>query len=296
MHVLLCAGLILASSVTEPPLRVIHADTELWQAMIRKLSGPEAVASREPMTDGQLAWLTLIRARAPRWEMEIAKLATNYAPAAVGAVTIVAGNGGGQDAFTHDATTIGFDIARLHAEYGDATSAENTARIDRFFRHEYTHLLQKAWLREHPYEAITPLDAALLGIWSEGLGNYESLSERWLGSSETARRTLGELEPRFVTRLAALACTSDEMANALTADLSMGHFDRKWGALPVALWLEREARESPDAIRELVLAGPNGIWNLAERHLDERSRAMLREVQAAAALCGGVTASRSPWP
>lgn len=267
------AVLLLAASLR------LTDDPALWQRMIHKLSGPEAVASTTT-SDAQRAWAALIRSRVTRWESEIPKLAETYAPVAPpDTATIVVGNGGGQDAFTHDATTIGFDLARLHAEYGDATTAENAARIDRFFRHEYTHLLQKAWLREHPYDASTPLRAALLGIWTEGLGNYHSLSEKWRGGSETAARARGELEPRFVARLAALGCASN--GDALTADLSMGRFERKWGALPVALWLAADEK----AVRELVLAGPDGIWTLADRNLPDGSRSVLREARAAAALC-----------
>lgn len=237
-------------------------------------------------TDASRAWASLIRSRVTQWESDIPALSANYAPIAGPEVaTVVIGHGGGEDAFTPDATTIGFDAARLHAEYGDATLAENTARIDRFFRHEYTHLLQKAWLAEHPYTADTPLRAALLGIWKEGLGNYYSLSPRWR-SPELVSKTLAELEPRFVARLAALACASPASADALTKDLSMGRFDQKWGALPAALWLDADASRSPEALRELVLAGPDGVWSLAERHVSESSRAVLRETRAAAELCG----------
>lgn len=275
LPVLLCVLLAASLRVTD--------DAQLWQTMIRKLSSPEAVASRS-MNDAQRAWAALIRTRAAAWPSEIPALAKNYAPVAAPEVaTIVIGNGGGQDAFTHDATTIGFDVARLHAEYGDAALPENRERLDRFFRHEYVHLLQKAWLREHPYDASTPLRAALLGIWTEGLGNAYSLSERWRGDAEAAKRARAELEPRFVARLAALACASSADADALTADLSMGRFDRKWGALPVALWLQAE----PGSDRDLVLAGPEGIWDLAARHLPDGSRAILWEARAAAALCGG---------
>lgn len=258
---------------------VVSDDPRLWQRMIQKLSGPDAVASTTT-SDAQRAWAALIRSRTTRWEAEIPKLAKTYAPVAPpDTATIVIGNGGGQDAFTHDAVMIGFDVARLHAEYGDAATAENAARIDRFFRHEYTHLLQKAWLREHPYDAGTPLRAALLGIWTEGLGNYHSLSEKWQGGSETAASARAELEPRFVARLAALGCASS--GDALMADLSTGRFDRKWGALPVALWLAADEKQ----IRELVLAGPDGIWTLADRNLPDGSRSVLREARAAAALC-----------
>lgn len=229
-------------------------------------------------------WTDLIRSRTAHWQTETEQLAQNFAPVRPPEVVSIAiRTGGARDAFTIDAQTIAFDVSRLQALYGDATLPENRERIDRFFRHEYVHLLQKAWLKEHPYPADTPLRVALLGIWTEGLGNYYSLSPRWRGrESEAARRTLERLEPRFVARLAALACGSRDSARLL-ADLSEGRFEEKWGALPAALWLEAEG--SPDAIRAFIVAGPAGVWSFAETHLPADSRAILREARAAAALC-----------
>jgi hypothetical protein len=267
-----------------------HA-TDLWLTMIQALRSADPPPSAPKLlTSSEREWTRLIQSRTTRWESEIPSLARNFrgidAPAEV---HIVLGNRDGEDAFTHDATTIGFDVSRLASLYGDATLPENANRMDRFFRHEYVHLLQKAWLTANPYTADTPLRAALLAIWKEGLGNYYSLSARWRTPggepSATARETLSELEPRFVARLAALACAPPSSAAKLTADLSMGTFDRKWGALPVALWLDDEVRKSEDALREFVSAGPDGIWTLAERHLGGEAPAVLREVRTTAALC-----------
>lgn len=86
-------------------------------------------------------------------------------------------NRGGEDAFTHDPHAIGFDVERLNALYGDAESDRNAVLIDHLFRHEYTHLLQKAWVRDHPLRTDTPLRSALADMWLEGLGNYYSLSD-----------------------------------------------------------------------------------------------------------------------
>ena len=231
-------------------------------ARLRVVEAPD----NQPLSADEQKWAELIRARLERWESEIPALARVFEPVEgpeVAQVTI--GNRGGEDAFTPNAVTIEFDVGKLQANYGDAVRAENVERIDRFFRHEYTHLLQKAWLVTHPYRADTPLRAALLDIWLEGLGNYYSLSSKWSPGSEATQRALHELEPRFVARLAALACASSDRAAALTADLSMGRFDQKWGALPAALWLN--AAQSPDALRAFVLRGPDGVWHLAEQHL-----------------------------
>lgn len=234
-------------------------------------------------------WADLIRSRSADWELEISGLARNFAPARVPeGVRIVIGKGGGRDAFTHDGRTIGFDVSQLNAIYGDATLQANRDRIDRFFRHEYVHLIQKAWLSRQAYEANTPIQVALLDIWTEGLGNYYSLSARWraIGGkpSDVALTTLGKLEPRFVARLAALACGSPD-AGKLTADLSEGPFDEKWGALPAALWLEIDRSKSEDALRQFVVAGPDGIWTIADRHLPEQLRSVLQEARTAAAVC-----------
>jgi hypothetical protein len=244
--------------------------------------GRDASAPK-PLTEPERAWRALLEERAARFDpTELDALFAPVPPPAF--VCIAIGNRGAEDAFTHDATTMGFDVSRLQAEYGDA--AQNTDRVDRFLRHEYVHLLQKAWLAEHPYPAGTPLRTALLGIWTEGLGNYYSLSSRWRGaSSEPARAALERLHPRLVERLAALACAPRDRAAALLADLSMGKFEEKWGALPAALWLEAEAARSDAALRDFVLAGPDGIWRIAERHLTAEHRAKLREIRALSAAC-----------
>lgn len=260
--------------------------TELWQAMARKRHPDAKPLTPRPMSDAHRRWADLIASRKDSWHREIPALAKHFEPVAgPDLATIVVGNQGAEDAFTHDPRTIGFDVSRLHDEYGDAALPENAARIDRFFRHEYVHLLQKAWVAQHPWDAGTPLRAALFEIWAEGLGNYYSLSSRWHSTngepSPAATRALNDLTPRFITRFAALACTTE--GTQLTADLSNGAFDRKWGALPVALWLDAEARNNPDAIRKFVLAGPEGVWALAERHVSER--AFLAEARAAASLC-----------
>lgn len=212
-----------------------------WLAMIRKRLPDDAyraaASERKRPGAGDESWDAMIRARIPAWERMVPELSAPYAPIpAPASVRIVLGNRGGNDAFVHDGTTIGFDLGELQRLYGNATRAENERRMDRLFRHEFSHLLQKAWLAEHPWQETTPLRAALLDIWTEGLGNYHSLSEQWWGEagarSATTSRVLADLEPRFVARLAALACATSGAAPALLAGLASGPFEKKWGALP----------------------------------------------------------------
>jgi hypothetical protein len=266
------------------------AMTELWRAMTERFAGANAATQLRPWTETDRAWIELIRSHVASWESAIPALAAPFAPiTAREQVRIVLGNQNGEDAFAHDPRTIGFDVARLQSQYGDAATPENAQRMDRFFRHEYTHLLQKAWLAAHPYEADTPLRFALVGMWTEGLGNYYSLSERWHDAdgtaTEMASQARAELEPRMLARLGALACAPSASTQRLTAGLSMGPFAKKWGALPVALWLDQEARRSPDALRQFIVAGPDGIWRIAAEHLRGDHQTVLREIQAAAAMC-----------
>lgn len=292
--VLAALALLAVSASADERLVVIDGveangrSTELWLSMTERFV--DVPTTTRTWTETDLRWRELVRSRIAMWDAEIAKLETPFAPITVREqVRIVLGNQRGEDAFTHDPRTIGFDVARLQKEYGDATTTENVQRMDRFFRHEYTHLLQKAWLAEHPYAGDTPLRTALLGMWTEGLGNYYSLSERWRDAdgspTEMAMKTRAELEPRMLARLGALACAPSSRTKELTAGLSMGPFAKKWGALPVALWLSDEMRRSPEALRQFVLAGPDGVWHLAGEHLSNDARAVLREVQANATLC-----------
>ena len=287
-------------------LRVVRGVTETgeatdqWLAMLRKRLSREEYDSvapvRKPLTTGERAWAELILSRAVTWEREVPTLSDLFRPVSPPEdVLIVMGNRGAGDAFTHDPTTIGFDLAALQANYGDARNPLNGDRMDRFFRHEFVHLLQKAWLPVHPWGMETPLRSALAEIWAEGLGNYYSLSARWRssggGRSDLAARTLAALEPRFVARLAALACVRPDAAATLTRDLSSGPFEGKWGALSAALWLEEEPKAPAEALRHFVMAGPAGVWDLADRHLPDALRAALKEARMADSLC---TTPRAP--
>ncbi|HET9512838.1 MAG TPA: hypothetical protein VFO95_02835 [Gemmatimonadales bacterium] len=294
------AAVLLLIQSPEPRLQLVvgvtdsGAATEAWLSLLRARLSPgdfrAVLPIRKPLSEQDRAWAELFGTRLPVWEQEIPRLAAPFHPVKPPSeVQIILGNRGGEDAFTApgNRTTIGLDLSKLQSIYGDA--GRTVERADRFFRHEYTHLLQKAWLQAHPYDAGTPLRAALLEIWSEGMGNWFSMSDQWRAAggqpSARAKERLAELEPRLVARLAALACASAEQAAKLTADLSWGPFDRKWGALTAALWLEAEPGEPATTLREFVLAGPEGVWKLAERRVDPSLRAVLQEAQRQREIC-----------
>lgn len=269
--------------------------TPLWLAVLRARRAPDsahraAAEPGHPLEAGEAAWAAMIESRGPAWAAGTGAVAAPYRPVpGPDTVLVVLGNRGASDAFTHDERTVGFDLSALQREYGDAGKPGNQDLIDRLFRHEYAHVMQRAWLRAHPYPANTELRLALVEIWKEGLGNYLSMSDRWRAPgpahSETAARALAVLEPRFVARLAAIACATPERAAALKADLSWGRFDRKWGAITPALWLEAEPGTGDEALAALVRAGPDGVLDLAERHLAAPLAPAARELRQAERLC-----------
>lgn len=268
--------------------------TTLWRAILVRRLGEAGAAAFDgvvkPLSPEEAAWAALILTRVDAWSGLLAPLQELYAPAPPPPrVALILGNRGASDGFTHDPTTIGFDLSELQNAYGGATTPDNSARIDRLFRHEYLHLMQKSWLRERPWTARTPIDEAILGMWLEGPGNYISMSDGWRARSgelsAKAKSVLAALEPRLAARLAALACAPADAVPGLIADLSQGRFDQKWGALTAALWIDREMSADPEAARKLVLAGPEGMWEMAQRNLPPPLGAVLREARHAASLC-----------
>ncbi len=101
-----------------------------------------------PISDEESRWAKMIERRATIWPNQIESLRAPfvdiYAP---GVVVIFLGNVGGNDAFVAEDRNIAFDLSRLQSLYGPADTALNVGRIDRFFAHEFTHLLHKEWRR-----------------------------------------------------------------------------------------------------------------------------------------------------
>lgn len=287
-------------SATTPSVRIVSgsdasgAPTPLWTAVLHARhearERDSLIALRRTHSEAERAWARAIESRRRAWEQEIATLALPFTPVSPPPVaTVVLGDRGASDAFAHDEVTIGFNLVDLATSYGDANAASAPELLDRLFRHEYTHLLQKAWLAQHPYVARTVLEQTLLDLWMEGIGNYYSLSVRWQGRdgvrSADAQQALDALEPKLVARLAALACARGDDVRALRAGLTSGPFSRKWGALPVALWLEDARARGDDALRTLVIRGPAGVLTLAAESLPPALRPVLDEVRVLDSLC-----------
>ena len=233
-------------------------------------------ARKKPLGAAEKKWLALLADAARAWSARRANLQIPFGKTkAPEKLSILAGNQGGDDGFTYLENVICLELAALVENYGDAASAENRARLFRILDHEYTHLLHHEWFRRHPPDLSTPFGRALRDLLAEGIGNYRSLSAKWLDERGTltarARAALDELAPVFAERLTRLrhARTAEEEA-VLTENLSRGQFERKWGALTIALWLAEEAQGDERKLRRWIERGPRGVIRLARKHLPAR--------------------------
>ena len=237
-------------------------------------------ATRRPLSAGERKWLTLIRRSAADWSARRRMLHVPFRGISLPAkIYILVGNQIGDDGFTYRNDTVCVDVGAMEKSYGDADSDENRQRLIRLLDHEYTHLIHHEWIRRHPISMRTPFDRALRNLWVEGLGNYRSLSSKWVDDkgqlTDSARRTLDELQPVFVERVTKLSTADETLEAELAKGLSRGPFNKKWGALTVALWLALESRGDDRNLRPWVEAGPHGVIELANRRLPDELKVKL---------------------
>ena len=228
--------------------------------------------NKKPLGESERRWLKLVETTARSWSLRRRKLQIPFGKTkAPEKLVILAGNQGDDDGFTYLENIICVELAALAANYGDAELEENKGRIIRILDHEYTHLLHHEWFRKNPPDLTTPLARALRDCIAEGIGNYRSLSSKWIDENGVltghAKSTLKELEPVFVERLTKLRRARPDEEESLRQGLSRGRFDKKWGALTVALWLAQEAKGNERNLIKWVKRGPNGVVKLARKYL-----------------------------
>ena len=249
---------------------------KIWQDAIHYLRRNNE-NSLEPFIKKKLStqediWFKLINRRINVWTNWIDSLGIPFREIEPpDTIKILLGNQGGEDAFVYSNSIICFDLSKLLKLYGSANKLANVSRIDRFFAHEYTHVLHNMWEKFNPILIDSPFAQALWICLREGIGNYRSLSEKWYskdgGLTDHAVLVLSRLQPIFVERIKTLKYASWEESKPLMKGISMGPFDQKWGALTVALWFAQEARGDDRNLQPWIDAGPQGILLLANKYM-----------------------------
>ena len=232
------------------------------------------------ITKEEQEWINLIQSKTNKWNAIRDSIKVPFKNITLNdTITVLLGYQGGDDAFTPNSKTICLDVNTMHREYGSATKPVNDNRIDRIFAHEFTHLLHKQWAIKNNLEIKSFKDQILWECVTEGFGMYRSMSSKWFpvgdSLSTTAEKTFQNLYPIFAERISKVVTNSNltkEEENALHTNLSRGSMKRKWGALPVAVWLALEAKGNDENLVKWVNKGPDAIILLAEKYLTGESK------------------------
>lgn len=265
--------------------------TETWtQGIAVALGRPKAEAfSREvhPLTPEAEAWLGVLRTTLPEVARRAPELASWFDLRPLD-VVVAAGNRGSSDGFGWVPHHIGVNVQEFADVYGPPDEGA-TDRMARILAHEYVHLLTYAFYPDHRERRDTPLDRALWTMFFEGIGDYLSVSARWLPDeagnySPVTATTLQRLEPVLVERLEALVDAPASRERELRRGICMGKFDEKWGSLPVALWLHSEARRHGEraTLEATIRNERHGVLPLALAYADPALRPRLEALLAVA--------------
>jgi len=240
---------------------------------------------KRPLSKGENEWKELIESRLEHWSIIKDSVKVPFGNTFISDTTFVLlGYTGFDDGFTYKYKTVCFDITALNRVYGSAKDSINTNRMDRLFAHEYTHLLHKEWARQNNLKVETFKESILWECFYEGFGMYRSMSKKWFpvnGSlSKTSEETFKTLYPIFTDRLIVIDSSStltDQEKTLLHKNLSRGGMKKKWGALPVGVWLAMEANGDHRNLINWVEKGPDAIIPLAKKYLTESEKTKFLE-------------------
>jgi len=241
------------------------------------------VESSIPLTAAARGWYDVLAASMPQVEQRAGLVARLFGLTAHPAVILV-GNRGSSDGFGWVPDKIGINVEAFAESYGPPDEAA-VDRMVRIVAHEYLHLLTYAHYTNHRELRETPLDRALWTVFFEGIGDYVSVSDRWLPDergrySPVTAETLARLEPVFAERLEKLIGADRSAERDLRANISMGKFDQKWGSLPFALWLHSETARCGEAptLRRVLELERDAVIPLALRYADPALHDRLRAI------------------
>ena len=237
----------------------------------------DSIASlRRELSREENGWYTLIQSRMAAWQNFPDSLQALFPDADLpDTVEVWIGFMGNDDGYTYQSNVVCLDITAFHRAYGEAENPENATRVDRIFAHEYTHLLQKAWMRAHDWEPRSFADSIAWECWYEGIGMYRSLHPRWLPVDgklpDISQKLLQKLVPLFRSHWNKSRESNLREAEkiAIRRNLSRGKVTDKWGAMTIALWLSMEATKGEERFYELLQKGPDMIHDLVVMYLTD---------------------------
>jgi hypothetical protein len=267
------AALVIQSGIYKQQMAAIWKDALQSRMSAAQLDSFARI--KRPLSKEEEAWKSLIISKTVIWNTWRDSLGIPFQNIHLhDTVHILLGYLGNDDGFTYGARTVCFDVTAFYRAYGDAQLPENSNRIDRIFAHEYTHLLHKAWARKTNWQMLSFKDSIIWECWYEGMGNYRSLNVKWLPVNgelpAISRQTLDSLCPIFADRMHTIQTktyfTSAEKRQ-IQANLSRGSFTKKWGAVPIAIWLALEARGNDNNLIPLINMGPAAVDYLASKYM-----------------------------
>ena len=273
--------------------------TPQWIGLIRDRIDANELAgvrmSPRALSGDDTQWIAAIRSVAPSWIKDIGRLDAPFGtdrPAP--ALAVVIGNGGGDDAFSTLPNLIAFDLAALANAYGAVDPAALPALVGRLLSREYmrlrlnTYLAGNGWAPE--WAAKDPFLAALRNLYVQGLATLRGIEgdPRWLTADNAltpeAKKVLVDLQPVMAERLKGLAAKpSPQVANGWLHDMSQGPLDRRWGALPIALWLATDTGYDAARVAAWIESKPDGLLQLAAGQADRKYQRAFTDLQSAAA-------------
>ncbi len=273
--------------------------TPQWIALIRdridanELAGVQMTARAISADDAH--WIKLIQTGAPDWIKDVGRLDAPFRQGTPPATIIVlVGPDGGDDAFATAPDQIAFDLTALGNAFGNSDPAGWPALVGRLLSREYMHLRLDAYLADAgwtpQWAAKSPFLAALRTLYVQGLATLRGIEGDpfWVAADGTpsagARKVQDELVPVMLEKLKALSTAQPgPAADALLRDMTQGPLSRRWGVLPITLWLTADTGFDAGRIAAWVEGNPDGILELAAGQADNKYRRAFTDLQASVA-------------